>query len=133
MVLPMAVLMLPVYAAARTITFDTGDGPGIEVDGDGYTVNSISLNEGDYSRNAPGFSGVPLGDSVDHSVNASDPWARLVLPWKAGAALTWMGCTFVKWYDENDHLKDAITALPTVMPFGSNLKVKTKWAFVGSL
>ena len=67
MVFSMAAPALPVYAAARTITFDTGDGPGVGVGGNGYTTNSINLNEGDYLKNAPGFSGIPLEDSAGHS------------------------------------------------------------------
>ena len=132
MVFSMAAPALPVYAAARTITFDTGDGPGVGVGGNGYTTNSINLNEGDYLKNAPGFSGIPLEDSAGHSANASDPQARPALPWKAGAAPTWTGYTFVKWYDADDPLQDAITALPIVMPFGSNLKIAAKWVPAGS-
>lgn len=133
MVFSMAAPALPVYAAARTITFDTGDGPQVTDGPNHYTTNSITVNESQFLRDAAGFSGVTTVDSADNPVAASDPTARPAMPWKTGVDAAhggppaWPGYIFDRWYDGSDPLHYPITTLPIAMPTGSNITYVALW------
>lgn len=136
MVFSMAAPALPVYAASRTIVFDTGDGPKVTDGPNHYTTNTITVNEGDFLKNASGFAGVPLVDTSGATVAATDTSARPVLPWVKGAANapSWSGWTFDGWYDDAYSLTEPVSYLPIVMPSGSApITYKAKWKSDGTV
>ena len=115
MVFSVAAPALPVYAATATITFDTGDGPGVTYGG--YTSNSVSGETGTLLRDVPGFAGIPLVHSNGTSANAGDSDARPAFPNFTG--VSYQGYTFGGWYDASDPLKYVEPALPIAMPSDS--------------
>ena len=84
MVFSMAAPALPVYAATATITFDTGDGPGVTYGG--YTSNTFSGEVGTLLRDVPGFAGIPLVHSDGTPAAAGDSDARPAFPNFTGVA-----------------------------------------------
>ena len=78
MVFSMAAPALPVYAATATITFDTGDGPGVTYGG--YTSNTFSGEVGTLLRDVPGFAGIPLVHPDGTPAAAGDSDARPAFP-----------------------------------------------------
>ena len=115
MVFSMAAPALPVYAATATITFDTGDGPGVTYGG--YTSNSVSGETGTLLRDVPGFAGIPLVHPDGTPAAAGDSDARPAFPNFTG--VSYPGYNFGGWYDASDPLKYVEPALPFAMPSDS--------------
>ena len=115
MVFSMAAPALPVYAATATITFDTGDGPGVTYGG--YTSNTFSGEVGTLLRDVPGFAGIPLVHSNGTPAAAGDSDARPAFPNFTG--VSYPGYNFGGWYDASDPLKYVEPSLPIAMPSDS--------------